>query len=63
VSSSNDNSPVYTVTELCKRWKCDRHSILDAIREGRLRAFKIGKRAYRIALPEVLRYELVLQAA
>lgn len=63
MSATNDNThPVLTVTELCRRWKCDRHSILDAIREGRLNAFRIGKRAYRVALPEVLRYELAKAA-
>ncbi len=53
----HDNLPVYTLSDLCKRWKCDRHSILDAIHDGRLKAFRLGKRSYRVALPEVLRYE------
>jgi excisionase family DNA binding protein len=56
--SSNDNHPVLTVTDLCKRWKCDRHGVLDLIHAGKLKAFRIGKRAYRVALPEVMRYEL-----
>lgn len=61
--TANDNDPVLTVTELCRRWKCDRHGILDAIRDGRLHAFRIGKRAYRVPLPEVLRYELERKVA
>lgn len=48
---------IYTVTELCARWKCDRHTILDLIREGRLAAFKLGKRAYRVTLSAVLQHE------
>lgn len=56
--SSNDNEPpVFTVLDLCKRWKCDRHAVLKLIHEDRLRAFRIGKRAFRIALLEVVKYE------
>ncbi len=62
--SSNDNeAAVLTVTDLCKRWKCDRHTVLDLIHAKKLKAFKLGKRAYRLALIEVQRYELVRDAA
>jgi hypothetical protein len=31
--------------------------ILEAIREGRLRAFRVGKRTYSVTLAEVERFE------
>ena len=48
---------VLTVTELCTRWKCTRNTVLDAIKDGRLRAFNLGVRAYRVSLLEVERFE------
>ena len=48
---------VLTITELCHRWRCTRHSVLDKIHAGELKAFRIGKRTYRVALAEVLRIE------
>jgi excisionase family DNA binding protein len=56
--SSNENHAVLTVTELCQRWKCSRRSVLDSIRAGKLDAFRLGERAYRIRMEEVLRVEL-----
>ncbi len=58
----NDDT-VFTLTELCRRWKCDRHGILGAIHAGKLRAFRLGKRTYRVSAAEVVRYELAEQAA
>jgi len=56
--SSNDNEPaVFTVTDLCKRWKCDRHTVLDLIHDGHIKAFKLGKRAFRVTLHEVTKHE------
>jgi hypothetical protein len=49
--------PVFTITELMKRWKCTRKSILDAVHRGELEVFKIGSRTYRVTLAEVLRFE------
>lgn len=54
---SNDNQPVLTVSDLMRRWKCDRKTILSAIGAGRLRAFKPGARSYRVTIEEVKRYE------
>jgi excisionase family DNA binding protein len=48
---------VLTVAELCARWKCDRKSVLARINAGTLSAFRIGERAYRIPMAEVLRVE------
>jgi excisionase family DNA binding protein len=48
---------VFTVTELCARWKASRRTVLDAIRDGRLKGFRLGARNYRVTLDEVLRYE------
>ncbi len=53
----NDNKPVLTVNDLCERWGCTRKSVLEAIHEGRLRAFKVGKRVYRVSFAELVRYE------
>lgn len=52
---------VYTIPDLVKRWQVSRHTIATAIREGRLRAFKVGQRVYRIRREEVLRYEQLEQ--
>jgi len=46
-----------TVRDLMARWKCTRKSVLEAIRGKRLAAFRIGKRAFRVTLDEVKRYE------
>lgn len=58
-NTSNDNKPhaVLTVSELAKRWRCTRASIMAAIHAGSLRAFRIGARTHRVAMDEVERYE------
>lgn len=48
---------VLTLTELCARWRCTRHSILAKIHAGELKAFRVGERTYRVAIDEVLRIE------
>lgn len=48
---------VYTVTELMARWNTSRKSILRAIHEERLTAFKVGSRKLHVRLDEVLRFE------
>ena len=48
---------IMTVSDLCKRWRCTRRSVLAKIHSGELRAFRIGERAFRIQLAEVLRFE------
>jgi hypothetical protein len=58
--SSNDNQAVLTVSELCERWKCTRKIVLARIHDDgprKLHAFRIGDRAYRVAMSEVLRWE------
>ena len=57
MKTSNDNDQVFTVTELMARWKAARKTVLALIHEERLRAFRLGERAYRVTLAEVLRYE------
>lgn len=54
---------VFTVMELVARWRCDRRTVMEAIKADRLRAFRISKREYRIALAEVERYERTREAA
>ncbi len=58
MSATNDNAAVMTVSELAKRWKCTRRSVLQKIHSKQLYAFRIGDRAFRIAMSEVLRFEL-----
>lgn len=53
-----NDSVVVTVSELVQRWRTTRKSVMAAIREGRLRAFVIGRRTYRVAIAEVERFEL-----
>lgn len=53
----NDNAETLTVTELTRRWRCDGKRIYEAIHEGRLTAFRVGKRAYRVTIAEVERFE------
>lgn len=50
-------SDIFTIPELAARWRCNRHTVTAAIRAGRLQAFKVGERVYRIRRDEVLRYE------
>lgn len=50
----------FTVDELAARWSCGRKSVIEAIKEGRLHAFKLGKRTYRIAAAEVTRFEMAV---
>jgi excisionase family DNA binding protein len=52
----NDNKAM-TVSDLARRWSCSRRSVLDAIHAGKIAAFKIGSRVYRVAVAEVERYE------
>jgi excisionase family DNA binding protein len=48
---------IYTIPEVAQRWRCHRHTVTAAIRDGRLQAFKVGERTYRIRGAEVARYE------
>lgn len=54
---SYDTTQTFTVNDLMIRWRCPRKSILEAIHERRLKAFRVGKRIYRVTLDEVLRFE------
>jgi hypothetical protein len=54
---SYDPAHALTVNDLMERWQMSRKRILEAIKERRLTAFKVGKRVYRITLDEVLRFE------
>lgn len=56
-ANAEQTNAVFTITELAQRWRASRHTITAAIRAGRLQAFKVGDRQYRIREAEVLRYE------
>lgn len=45
-----------TVTQLCERWQCCRHTVMDAIALGDLKAFRLG-RNWRVLIVEVSRFE------
>ena len=53
------NEVVFTVAELSARWKVDRHTIVKAIRDQSLKAFRVSETGgqYRILATEVERYE------
>jgi excisionase family DNA binding protein len=52
-----NNNPALKISELMSRWQCCRKTVLDAIKDGRLSAFKVGRAHWRISLDEVTRYE------
>ena len=55
---ANDNTKAFfTVDELAERWRCQRNTVTAAIKAGRLAAFKVNQRHYRISVAEVERYE------
>ena len=53
----NDNKPVYTMADLCKRWSCSRRAVLVAVERGELETFRLGRRAYRFTAEAVQAYE------
>lgn len=53
----NDNRAFFTIDELAERWRCQRNTVAAAIRAGRLQAFKVNARRYRISAAEVERFE------
>lgn len=55
-------APVLTVTQLCQRWQCCRHTVMDAIATGALKAFRLG-RNWRVLVVEVERFERAKVAA
>ena len=55
--ANSESEQVFTVPELARRWKCSRHTVTAAINGGKLQAFKVGERQFRIRNAEVLRYE------
>lgn len=67
MTTKNDNigidSPIYTVAQLRKRWGCTQGAVLQAIHEGRLVAFRIGRRVWRIRLDEIERFERTTKVA
>lgn len=46
-----------TVRHLMARWQTARNEVIRAINDGRLKAFKLGARKYRVTLDEVIRFE------
>lgn len=55
--ANTNEQRVFTITELAARWRVDRHTVTASINSGRLQAFKVGERVYRIREAEVVRYE------
>lgn len=47
---------VYTVADLAQRWQCSHDIIYDLLRQGKLKAFKLGS-AYRISAEAVSDFE------
>lgn len=55
--TNENNEVVLTVTDVMRRWHCSRQLVLEVIHAGKLAAFRIGTRNYRVRLDEVERYE------
>lgn len=47
----------YSIQEVAERWGVSRHTVTAAIRSGRLQAFKVNLRQYRIRGEDLERYE------
>jgi excisionase family DNA binding protein len=54
--------PVLTVSKICERWQCCRLTVMKAIWDGRLKAFRLG-RNWRVLRVEVERFEQAKAAA
>src|SRR2546429_5798285 len=55
--------PVWlTVSQLCRRWQLSRKTIYKFIDSKVLPAWKVGRRLYRVAVEDVLRFEAQLPA-
>lgn len=52
-----DDQSVFTVKQLVARWHTHRFTIIKAINDGRLKAFRPGERVYRVTRAEVERFE------
>lgn len=61
--SANDNQGALTISQLMARWSCSRKVLLAMIHGNKLVAFKLGDRAYRVAMTEVLRIEAAREQA
>ena len=48
---------VFTARMLSKRWACSENVVYTMIKEGKLKAFKVGETLLRIRLSEVERWE------
>lgn len=53
----------YTVQEVADRWSVSREHVYDLIRQGRLHAFRLGGKLYRVAAAEVERWASGLHLA
>jgi excisionase family DNA binding protein len=47
----------YTPATLAEHWECSETTVRDLIKSGRLRAFKLAEKLYRIRPEEVERFE------
>jgi excisionase family DNA binding protein len=56
-AAANDQQAVFTVTELAKRWRCTRKTIITLVEAGSIATFKLGLRTRRVTLAEVQRIE------
>ena len=57
MDAANDEQQVFTVTELAKRWRCNRELVMTHIRSGAIASFRLGVRWHRVRREEVLRVE------
>lgn len=62
-AANDQDGAILTVSEVAARWRVSRHTVVAAIRAGRLQAFRVGNRHNRIREAEVLRFEREQQLA
>jgi excisionase family DNA binding protein len=47
-----------TVSQLCSRWQLNRKTVYKFIAANALPAWKVGRNLYRVAVADVLRFEI-----
>jgi len=47
-----------TVSQLCRRWQLNRKTVYKFIAANALPAWKVGRHLYRVAVADILRFEI-----
>lgn len=57
VPANDQQGAILTMPDLMKRWRVSNHTIRQAILDGRLSAFKVGRSHWRFREVDVVAYE------